>query len=77
MLADLQHVTVLHFDDQLSDVIAFVIPDSDINHDPDFDKWENDTRAEIGRLVKQMDRNNLMALLEVCKSMQAPLIYLD
>jgi len=77
MLAEMNYVKIFHFDDELSDVLAFVIPDHDINGDPDFDMWEIETRLEIDRLVNRMDRNNLAALLEICQSMQAPLVYTE
>lgn len=71
-------VKIFHFDDAMSDVLAFVIPDNSIDNDPEFDFWEIETRLEIERLVNLMDRNNLAALLEVCRSMQKmPLIYLE
>lgn len=71
-------VKIFHFDDELSDVLAFVIPDDDINDDPNFHMWEIEARLEVERLVNRMDRNNLAAILEVCRSMdQGPLVYLD
>lgn len=77
MLAEMNYVKIFRFDDELSDVLAFVIPDNNIDNNPDFDFWEIETRLEIERLVNLMDRNNLAALLEICQSMQAPLVYTE